>query len=57
MSTTKTDQTEQQRREDAQVQQDNTKNQQQAEQNEVAGRQQNDGLRDRQGGDKGNRGQ
>ena len=57
MSTTKTDPLEQQRRDDAQVQQANQKAQQQSEQNEVAGRQQNDGLRERQGGDKGNRGQ
>ncbi len=57
MSTTKTDPQEKLQRENEQVQQENTKHQQRAEEQEVVGRQQNDGLRDRQGGDKGNRGQ
>ena len=40
-----------------QVQQESTKNQQRAEENEVAGRHKNDGQKDHKGADKGPRGQ
>lgn len=52
-----TDPTEQQQREDQQVQQDATKNRQRAEAEEVAGKHKNDGIKDHQGADKGPRGQ
>lgn len=46
-----------QQREAQQAQQDATKNQQRAEENEVAGRHKNDGQKDHKGADKGPRGQ
>jgi len=52
-----TDPREQQQRQNEQAQQDALKNQQKAEQNEVAGRHQNDGAKDHKGADKGPRGQ
>ncbi len=52
-----TDPREQQQREKEQAQQDALKNQQKAEQNEVAGRHKNDGQKDHKGADKGPRGQ
>lgn len=48
---------EQQQRENQQAQQDAQKSQQRAEENEVAGRHKNDGVKDHQGADKGPRGQ
>lgn len=46
-----------QQREAQQAQQDATKNQQRAEENEVVGRHKNDGQKDHKGADKGPRGQ
>jgi hypothetical protein len=51
------DPTGQQQREDQQVQQDANKNRQRAEEQEVAGKHKNDGIKDHQGADKGPRGQ
>lgn len=51
------DPTEQQQREDQQVQQDATKNRQRAQTEEVVGNHKNDGVKDHQGADKGPRGQ
>ena len=48
---------EQQQRETEQVQQEATKNQQRAEESEVAGRHKNAGQKDHKGADKGPRGQ
>jgi hypothetical protein len=49
MTKPSTDPREQQQRDAEQAQQDVNKNQQKAEEQEVVGRQQNDGLRDHQG--------
>lgn len=48
---------EQQQRDAEHAQQDATKNQQRAEESEVAGRHKNDGQKDHKGADKGPRGQ
>jgi hypothetical protein len=53
----KTDPREQQRRDAELAQREANKNQQKAEQNEVAGRHKNDGQKDHKGADKGPRGQ
>lgn len=52
-----TDPREQQLRDAQQAQQEIHKNQQRAEENEVAGRHKNDGAKDHKGADKGPRGQ
>lgn len=57
MSKHSTDPREQKQYEDQQAQQEVNKNQQRAEEAEVAGRHKNDGQKDHKGADKGPRGQ
>lgn len=57
MSKSSPDPREQQQRDAQQAQQEATKNKQQAEAKEVAGRHKNDGQKDHKGADKGPRGQ
>lgn len=57
MSKHSSDPREQQQREAQQKQQEVAKNQQKAEQDEIAGRHKNDGQKDHKGADKGPRGQ
>lgn len=57
MSKHNKDMQEQQRREAQQAQQEVARNQQKAEQDEVAGRHKSDGQKDHKGADKGPRGQ
>ncbi|WP_164557969.1 hypothetical protein HF313_10900 [Massilia atriviolacea] len=57
MSKHSNDPTEQQQRADQQIQQDANKNRQRAQEEEVAGKHKNDGVKDHQGADKGPRGQ
>lgn len=57
MTNSSTDPREQQQRDAEQAQQAATKNQHEAESNEVAGMHKNDGAKDHKGADKGPRGQ